>query len=147
MTPRCHITPPSVLLGFRCMEMGRSRSHFRVTFDDIARSVEFNAPYGAIKPMSVYCFFRNNASLISNLYQNPLLIIATAPDGVKMLMKCCTTSLYGSLTRFLSKMGRVGAVRGTKGAAMVVRIDAAGALWLCAYRSKETYAFGNFFAA
>ena len=30
---------------------------------------------------------------------------------------------------------------------MVVRIDAAGALWLCAYRSKETYAFGDFFAA
>ena len=38
-------------------------------------------------------------------------------------------------------------VRRTKGAAMVVRIDAAGALWLCAYRSKETYAFGDFFAA
>ena len=97
---------------YKRQEMGRSRSHFRVTFDDIARSVEFNAPYGAIKPMPVYCFFRNNASLISNLYQNPLLIIATAPDGVKMLMKCCTTSLYGSLTRFLSEMGRVGAVRG-----------------------------------
>ena len=30
---------------------------------------------------------------------------------------------------------------------MVVRIDAAGALWLCAYRSKETHAFGDFFAA
>ena len=38
-------------------------------------------------------------------------------------------------------------VRRTKGAAMVVRIDAAGALWICAYRSKETYAFGDFFAA
>ena len=38
-------------------------------------------------------------------------------------------------------------VRRTKGAAIVVRIDAAGALWLCAYRSKETYAFGDFFAA
>ena len=30
---------------------------------------------------------------------------------------------------------------------MVVRIDAAGALWPCAYRSKETHAFGDFFAA
>ena len=88
--------------------LSSSRAHFRVTFDDIARSVEFNAPHGAIKTMPVYY----SCVTTPLLYQNPLLIIATAPDGVKMLMKYCTTLLYGPLILFLSKMGRASAVWG-----------------------------------
>ena len=45
--------------------LSSSRAHFRVTFDDLARSMEFNVPHGAIKTMPVYYFLRNNASLIS----------------------------------------------------------------------------------
>ena len=78
-----------------------SRAHFRVTFDDLARSVEFNAH----TEQSKLCQSINSCVTTLLLYQNPLSLIVTAPDGVKMLMKYCTTLLYGTKSVLLKRNG------------------------------------------
>ncbi len=46
-----------------------------------------------------------SSELASLLHQHPLLLIEKAPGGVKMLMKNCTTSLYGTKLVLLERNG------------------------------------------